>query len=280
MTAIATPVTLLNSDLPTGNNIDFSAQLKGAQAQEALKEAKASLSWAVLRTTGDDKTLSLVVPASGAADSICITELNASTLRLQTKKIRTLSKDFDLIVRGVCARPASEPPEADNDRDSSPAKFFVSSINAEVTIVGLDDATVNGSLEGARIKLKKSSDGSSLDMELIQFITNINILHTKPQGMPRPWSFQMAAPPSTPPNRVVARLVHDRPPSRPRQPPSPRGNLPRDNRDHHRDSRARSEVYRLRSGALALPLSADAVPRPILSYNLSKMPDRYNLASP
>ena len=49
MTAIATPVTLLNSDLPAGNNMDFSAQLKGAQAQDALKEAKASLSWAVLR---------------------------------------------------------------------------------------------------------------------------------------------------------------------------------------------------------------------------------------
>ena len=163
MTAIATPVTLLNSDLPTGNNMDFSAQLKGAQAQEALKEAKASLSWAVLRTTGDDKSLSLVVPASGAADSICVTELNASTLRLQTKKIRSLSKDYDLIVRGTCARPTSEPPVAENDHSASPAKFFVSSINSEVSIVGLDEATVNGSLDGARIKLNKASDGSSLD---------------------------------------------------------------------------------------------------------------------
>ena len=120
MLAIATPVTLLNSDLPAGNNMDFSAQLKGAQAQEALKEAKSSLSWAVLRTTGDDKTLSLVVPASGAADSICVTDLNSSTLRLQTKKIRSLSKEYDLVVRGTCARPVSEPPEADNNHDSSP----------------------------------------------------------------------------------------------------------------------------------------------------------------
>ena len=119
---MATPVTLLNCDLPAGNNIDFATELRGAQAQDALKEAKASLSWALLRTTSDEKTLSIVVPASGAADSICIAELNASTLRLHTKKIRTLSKDFNLVVRGACARPASEPPEADEHNHwTSPA---------------------------------------------------------------------------------------------------------------------------------------------------------------
>ena len=83
-------VTLLNCELPAGNNIDFPTELKGAQAQEALKEAKASLAWAVLRTTGDENHVYLVVPASCAADSVCLADLSAVVCDTPNRKQTTV----------------------------------------------------------------------------------------------------------------------------------------------------------------------------------------------
>ena len=70
------PETLLNCALPRINSIDFPRGLNSGNKFKATAEAKASLSFALLRcTTAGREALYLSLPVTCPADSICLAHL-------------------------------------------------------------------------------------------------------------------------------------------------------------------------------------------------------------
>ena len=96
MLAISATSSLLDCPAPSCNNIDFPATESGAQKEAFLKEAKSSLAFAVLRASGTEKKLHMVVPLPCPADCVCLADMASTTLRLANKRVKSLATGYDL----------------------------------------------------------------------------------------------------------------------------------------------------------------------------------------
>ena len=88
------PVTLLDCPLPAVNNIDVPAEIPPAQKEAALKEAKSSLRFAVLRSLRDTpgaKKLFMVLPMPSRADQVCVAEIGSQRVQVVNKSLKSLA---------------------------------------------------------------------------------------------------------------------------------------------------------------------------------------------
>ena len=272
MAALAAPVTLLDCPLPAINNIDVPTDTNSAQKEAIFKEVKASLRFALLRSsasaTGGVK-LYMVVPTPCRVDQVCVAELTAPRLQIINKSIKSLGNNLDLVVRGTEELNVLSGNAPGFGLAVAPPKFFVTSLASEVTIRSLGySGEDRGSMQ---INLTKLSDNSACSMDFQSFLTNIDAAKTESQGLAKQFSFNTRPAVTTPPGRSWATRQDDgRAPRRPSPPPlhnsrgrsnltptgAPRGASPRGGGDGDaRRVAQRCEVHALRSGALALDLA-------------------------
>ena len=280
MDALDAPVTLLNCPLPAIHKIDVPADISNAQKEAIQKEVKTSLRFALLRSSASAAggvKLFMVVPTPCRADQVCVAELGAPRLQIINKSIRSLGNNLALVVRGT-AEPLVPPvPDAPFGGfglppAAAPPRFFVTSLASEVNIRSLGySGEDRGSMQ---INLTKLSDNSACSMDFQSFLTSIDLAKTESHGLLAEWSFNTRPAVTTPPSRShpwATRQDDGRAPRRPAHPPahhgrgrpnlphagSPRGASPRGGGDGDtRRVAQRCEVPALRSGALALRLSA------------------------
>ena len=154
MSDIVSLTSLHNCVPPAANTLDFPEDVEGVVREEYLKEVKASLQFGILRTLApQDKKLYMVVPLPCPTDQVCVAELGSAVLRLANKKIKSLVKQYSLVVGGT-ETPVVASTDASADTSAAvstpvvvapPPHFFITPLDAEVSICSLVAASASPS---------------------------------------------------------------------------------------------------------------------------------------